>query len=592
MRVRLVRLAAAVAIGGTLAVAGVPTVVGPAGSARAEADRDIRIDAAGPLGPITLIGDSVLSGAGYAPDTLPDMLAAEGWGPIRFRAGLGYSAGNLLPSSKSSFSTAQWIRTWRSEGWDPRNVVVNLGNNDAAFCGADVECQAAGIRYVLDAIGPGHVVWWSTITRIYTQAVPRDAYNAALHLVASERPDVLKLWDWYAVAPTAGVSFAWDGIHLRDLVSYRTRSRLMADDITAQLASASRTGGDAALPVAAAAASEYLPLAPERLIDTRDASGRLAAGGVLRIERPESVPVGATAVAANVTAVDPAGAGFLTAYPCTSARPLASSGNYSARVSRGAQVVTPLGTDGSLCVYSSAAADVVVDLQGAFVGEGARFTPLAPERLVDTRSAGRAEVLALAAPAGAAAVALNLTAIDAGAPGFLTAYPCGTERPEVASVNFGVHDTIGGATFVPVGADGTVCVFTFGAADVTVDLTGTFATDGAYAFTPSVPTRTFDTRDGTGGWTPILGSGQIVDVRVAPQGAAAVTGTLTIVEPLADGFLSAFGCGAPPTTASVNAPAGAIVANGATVGLAVEGRLCVRSLTTAHAVFDTTGWWS
>ena len=168
----------------------------PAGTVAAEADRDIRIDAAGPLGPITLLGDSVLSGAGYAPDTLPDMLAAKGWGPIRFRAGLGYSAGNLLPSSKSSFSTAQWVRTWRAEGWDPKHVVVNLGNNDAAFCGADVACQAEGIRYLLDAIGPGHVVWWSTITRIYTQAASRDAYNAALRLVASERPDVLKIWDW------------------------------------------------------------------------------------------------------------------------------------------------------------------------------------------------------------------------------------------------------------------------------------------------------------------------------------------------------------------------------------------------------------
>ena len=87
-------------------------------------------------------------------------------------------------------------------------------------------------------------------------------------------------------------------------------------------------------------------------------------------------------------------------------------------------------------------------------------------------------------------------------------------------------------------------------------------------------------------------AGQVLDVRVAPPGAAAVTGTLTIVAPTGDGYLSAFGCGTPPTTASVNAPSGAIVANGVTVGLAAEGRLCVRSFTTAHAVFDTTGWWS
>ena len=56
--------------------------------------------------------------------------------------------------------------------------------------------------------------------------------------------------------------------------------------------------------------------------------------------------------------------------------------------------------------------------------------------------------------------------------------------------------------------------------------------------------------------------------------------------------LAAQGWRAPPLTASVNAAAAGIVANSATVGLAAEGRLCVRSLSTTHAVFDTTGWWS
>lgn len=590
MRARPVRFAAALAVATGLALALVPVAGG--GTASAEADIDLRVDAPGPLGAVTILGDSVLSGSGYAPSTLPSMLADRGWGPIRFRAGLGYTAGNLLPASRQTFSTAYWIRLWRSEGWDAPNVVVNLGNNDVGFCRADVACNATAIRYLLDQIGPGHMVWWSKITRLYTQRAEMDAYNAALDLVAAERPDQLRVWDWPAAQAANAVPLAWDAIHLPNLGAYRIRSRLMADDITAQLARAAHVGADAALPVGVGAPSEYVPLPPERVLDTRTTGQRLAAGATIRLDLAAEVPAGTSAIAANVTAVDPGAAGFLTAYPCSAARPLASSGNYTAGVSRGAQAVVPLAADGSLCVYSSAAADVVVDLQGAFVAEGDRFSPLAPTRLVDTRTAGRAEVLALAAPAGASAVALNLTATNATTGGYLTAYPCGTERPVVANVNFAPLDTVGGAAFVPVGVDGRVCVSTYGSADVVVDLTGTFAPTGSYAFTPSVPTRTYDTRDATGGWAPIQGSGQVVDVRVAPPDAAAVTGTLTIVGPIGDGFLSAYGCAAVPDTASVNSASAGVVANAVTVGVAASGRLCIRALTTTHVVFDTTGWWS
>lgn len=598
MRARAPRLAAATAAL-TAAMLVAPLVVPPGatplvggGTASAEADIDLRIDAPGPLGPITILGDSVLSGSGYAPSTLPSVLADHGWGPIRFRAGLGYSAGNLLPASRQTFSTAYWIRLWRSQGWDAPNVVINLGNNDVGFCRADVACNATAIRYLLDEIGPGHLVWWSKITRLYTQRADMDAYNAALDLVAAERPDQLRVWDWPAAQAANSVPLAWDGIHLPNLVAYRVRTHLMADAITADLARATHDGADAPLPTGTGAASEYLPLTPERVLDTRLTSQRLSAGGTIRLDLSGEVPAGSSAIAANVTAVDPGAAGFLTAYPCSTGRPLASSGNYTAGISRGAQAVVPLAADGSLCVYSSAAADVVVDLQGAFVADGDRFSPLAPTRLADTRATGRAAVLSLPAPSGASAVALNLTATNATTGGYLTAYPCGTERPVVANVNFAAGDTIGGAAFVPVGADGHVCVSTFGTADVVVDLTGTFAPTGAYAFTPSVPTRTYDTRDGTGGWSGIHGAGQVVDARVAPPEAAAVTGTLTIVEPIGDGYLSAFGCAGVPDTASVNAADGGVVANSVTVGLAAAGRLCVRALTTTHVVFDTTGWWA
>ncbi len=574
-----------VALAAALAALCLPLAPTPVTASSSEPQIDIT--APGPLGPITVLGDSVLVGAAIEP-SLPRLLAEQGWGPVRFRAGLGYSAGNYLPAG-SRFSVANWITWWRTAGWDAPNVAINLGNNDIGFCErGGVQACAATIRYLLDVIGPDRTVWWSKITRTFDLALP---YNQALEIVAAERSN-LRVWDWPAAQQANGIPLG-DAIHLRDGPAYRRRSVLMAVDITEQLASARRTGADAALPAAAGAPAEYVPIEPHRVLDTREAGGRLAAGTSQVVDLSAYVPAGTRAVAVNLTAAAPATAGFLTGYACGTARSFVSSVNYAADTDRGALAVLPVAGDGTLCVHTSAAADLVVDIQGAFVDDGARLTPVAPVRLVDTRESGRSQVLALTAPPGAEAVSLNLTVTGAAVPGFLAAYPCGAEVPTVSNVNFGPGETVAGAAYVPVGPGGTVCVFTnTPAVDVVVDLTGTFSSGGGLAFTPAVPTRVYDTREGIGGWSPIHGGGQTTDVRVAPPGAQAVTGTLTLVGPGRDGFLTAFGCGPVPGTSNVNAPRAGVLANSVTVVLAAEGRLCIRALAPTHVVFDTTGWWA
>jgi hypothetical protein len=575
-------------------VASVVTVPSPSVEA-VSSEPQIDITAAGPLGPITVIGDSVLVGAAIEP-SLPANLAAAGWGPIRFRAGLGYTAGNFQPAG-STFSAANWIGWWKQAGWDAPNVVVNLGNNDVGFCNSSLSCNANTIRYMMDAIGPGHTVWWSKITRLYTLQAEADAYNGALELVASER-DNLRLWDWPAAQVAQALPLSWDFIHLRDPATYRRRSALMSADITAQLAIGVRTGGDAPLPGAAGAPAEYEPLTPVRVRDTRVAGGRVGAGAIAVFELGPLIPTGTTAVAVNLTAVTPSSAGFMTGFPCGSPAPRASNVNYGSGETRGALAVLPIGADGRLCVTTSATADMIVDLQGAFVDSASRLTPTAPQRLVDTRVSGRAATLTLPIPTGnvasITAVSLSLTATDPSRPGYLVAHPCGNVVPAVSNLNFEIGETIAGAAFVPVGAGDAVCITSnvWDTVDVIVDLTGVFSPSGALAFTPSAPTRTYDTRDGTGGWTPVHGRSQITDVRVAPPGAAAVTGTLTMVAPAGDGFLTAFGCGDPPTTSNVNAPRAGVLANAVTVGLAASGRLCIRASTATHVVFDTNGWWA
>jgi hypothetical protein len=161
----------------------------------------------------------------------------------------------------------------------------------------------------------------------------------------------------------------------------------------------------------------------------------------------------------------------------------------------------------------------------------------------------------------------------------------------VSNVNFGPLEPVAGAAFVPVSPGGTICVASSTAVDVIVDVTGTFSATGSLAFVPAEPGRVLDTRNGAGGWSPILGGDQTIDARVVPAGAVAVTGTLTLVEPLRESFLTAWGCGPEPSTSNVNAGRSLVLANALTTGVSADGRLCVRGPAVTHVLFDTTGWW-
>ena len=153
-------------------------------------------------------------------------------------------------------------------------------------------------------------------------------------------------------------------------------------------------------PPAGGAVVRVPAVAPQRVVDTRETGQRLAAGGTLTVDlsalAPTTVGTDAAAVAVNVTAADPATAGFLTVWPCGADRPLASSVNFLAGQARGAQATTLLRQpDRALCVFSNTATDVVVDLQGVFVPPaGCGSLPVTPDRKLDTRNTGRAPTIA------------------------------------------------------------------------------------------------------------------------------------------------------------------------------------------------------
>lgn len=564
------------------------TVALPAGHAAAASEQVVA--APGPLGPVSVIGDSVLLGSVLYGPTLADQLAARGWGPIRMRAGGGYSTGRFAVSSE--FKVSDWIARWRQQGWDPTDVVVNLGANDSGFCRGDVACARDAITFLLDAIGPGHRVWWPKITRFYTRLDEQDAWNQALDEIAAERDDVWT-WDWPTEMAVGGYQTS-DLTHLAP-DSYRKRSAVMAREITADLAYARHAGPDAPLPSAIGDPSTFVALPPQRVLDTRDGGGpALAGGATATVDLSPLVPPGTVAVAVNLTSDASSEPGFLTGYPCDRPPGEVSSVNHDAGVARGAMGVIPLSADGRLCVLTRSPGHVIVDLQGAFVAGdgGARFTPSAPSRLLDTRVTGRSPIVEIPVPGGADvdAVAVNVTATGVTDHGWVKAYPCGDEPPEVSNVNYRPGDTVASTAFVPVSPSGSICVQSLTSVDVTVDITGTFAAGGALRFVPAEPRRVLDTRSGLGGWSPLQGSDQTIDVQVAPPAAEAVTGTITLVAPLRPGYLTAHPCGAAAGTSSVNALAGDVLANAATVGTP-GGRLCIRALAATHTLFDVTGWW-
>jgi autotransporter family porin len=120
-------------------------------------------------------------------------------------------------------------------------------------------------------------------------------------------------------------------------------------------------------------------IVPERLADTRTGA-QPSAHQVVEVD----APTGAVAVALNVAVTRSSAAGFVTVWPCGGARPATSSVNYVAGTTVANAVLTAVGTNGKVCLATSAPADIVVDLTGVFTGDAA-YRPLAPERLLDTR---------------------------------------------------------------------------------------------------------------------------------------------------------------------------------------------------------------
>lgn len=350
----------------------------------------------------------------------------------------------------------------------------------------------------------------------------------------------------------------------------------------------------------------YVPLTPSRLVDTRTTAPVAAASVTeLLVAGVGDVPADASSVVLNIGVDGPADAGFVTAYPCGADLPLASNVNFLAAETASNGSTVKVGDAGKVCLYSSVATNLVVDVNGAQspTVAGEKFAGAAPVRLLDTRTSGArvaagsvTELVVAGAgnvPADATAAVLNVTVTGPTDGGFVTVYPCGAEVPLASNLNFAAGDEVANAVVAKIGTEGKVCFFASAALDLVIDAGGAFGPTGDETFGDLVPARLLDTRDSTkpaaDATTELLVRGQ----GGVPAEATTVVLNVTAVDAAEAGFVTVFACGGDkPLASNVNYVAGQTVPNAVIVPLSADGKVCLYTKTSTHLVVDVTGMFS
>jgi uncharacterized protein YkwD len=388
----------------------------------------------------------------------------------------------------------------------------------------------------------------------------------------------------------------------------------------------------AGLPVASPAQGDvFHPLTPARILDTRVGTGApaapLRAGATLGVQVAGrgGVPLlGVSSVVMNVTVTGPTETSFLTVFPTGEVRPQASNLNFSAGQTVPNLVTAKLGSSGQLSVYNAVGnAHVIADVAGWYDSGllgllGARYHPLTPVRLLDTRQslgaavrlgpndatsvqvAGRGGVPST----GVSAVMMNVTVTGTTTPGFLTVFPSGEALPLASNLNFVGGQTVANAVAVKVGASGQISIYnSAGNTDVIADIAGWFDSNlvniSGARFHPVSPARVLDTRQGTGAAAAPLGAGAGLNVFVTGRGGIPIAGVLavvmnvTVTAPTSLSYLTVFPGGeALPLTSSLNYVAGQTVANLVVVKVSVDGRVAMyNALGATHVIADVAGWY-
>jgi hypothetical protein len=383
-----------------------------------------------------------------------------------------------------------------------------------------------------------------------------------------------------------------------------------------------------------AAGIGYVSLAvPARVLDTRPdgatvdglalGGGEQSVGSTLQllVAGRATVPADAASVVLNVTVVNTKGAGFITVYPCGTGQPTASNLNFVADQSIPNLVISKIGASGLVCLFNSAATQLIVDVAGYFPGEDA-FRPLAaPARLLDTRpgqptidgansgegprAPGSLQVLQVTGratiPTGVSAVVLNVTVDQPQIAGYVTVHPCDTGTPNASNLNYIVGQAVPNAVVSKLSPAGTVCLFTSGATQIIVDVAGYFV-DQTVLVPLGTPARLLDTRpngatiDGAFNNTGLRPAGGTIQLSVAgraniPIDASAAVLNVTVDQTKASGFITVYPTGSGrPNASNLNYVTNQAVPNAVIARIGSGGNICLFNFGATHLVVDVVGY--
>ncbi len=379
------------------------------------------------------------------------------------------------------------------------------------------------------------------------------------------------------------------------------------------------------VPVLPTGASQYTPVTPARLLDTREGGATKPGTDTtleVQVTGAGGVPANATAVVLNVTGTEANQDGFITVFPSGAGRPLASNNNLTTGGTKASLASVGIGANGRVNIYVQHGAHIVVDVFGYYApptGTAGRFTAVTPGRAYDSRTVSTTKPAAATTvevdvtgrfgvpETGVSAVIVNLTIDDATLPGYVRAWASGAVKPATSNLNVQrTGGTVANLAVVPVGANGNISVETQLGGNLIVDVAGWFCDStgrGGFGglFVSLTPNRILDTREGLGAPAAALIQNGSIDVAVGGQGGIPATASaaflnVTAVNVVAPGFVTVYPVGDPAPAAAVsnlNADiAGQIMPNAVAIKLGTAGRVTMLSQAGGHLVADASGWFT
>jgi protein MpaA len=343
-------------------------------------------------------------------------------------------------------------------------------------------------------------------------------------------------------------------------------------------------------PAVAAGDGHLEPVEPVRVLDSRVGGP----GPVVHRSRPIPLPARSDARAAslNLTVTDVAGDGFAAVHPCAQAPGRTSTLNVRAGDTV-ANAVPIVPVAGGVCVTTSVAAEVVVDLTGWWVdGPGPSLVAVSPNRVLDTRQLGPARrpggvPMPVPVPA-AGAVGLTVVLTDAVRDAWAAVHPCAQAAGGTSTVNAAAGAIT--ANLALVAASAPICVTTSVDAHVVIDLVAVAVaaaapTDAgalvAATLVAQDPTRVLDTRSDGPAWVDVDGV-----VRIDLGAARAAILNVTAVDPLGPGYVTVWPCAeGMPYTSALSWSRPATVATAVVAG-AADGQVCASPSVGTHLVVD------